>query len=98
MMEALEAARRLFGDTSIEVASRYAAPGYFYAQTCRTGEAMGWLDPAASQVEAAMQRRDRELGRELVLCAWTLSEPVLGYGSAKVRKIRELAEKLGYRL
>ena len=124
MMEALEAERRLFGDSSVEVASRYAALGYFYAKLGRTGEAMGWLDPAASlmrtaagdehpntrvivdyqsgmlisQVEAALGRRDRDLARELVMRAWTLAEPVLGFKSAKVRKIRELAEKLGFRL
>jgi tetratricopeptide (TPR) repeat protein len=124
MMEALEAERRLFGDSSIEVASRYAALGYFYAQLGRTGEAMGWLDPAASlmrsaagdddpktrvivdyqaglliaQVEAANDRRERDLARELVMRAWTLAEPVLGFQSAKVRKIRELAESLGFRL
>ncbi len=124
MMEALEAERRLFGDSSVEVASRYAALGYFYAQSGRTGEALGWLDPAASlmrsaagdedpktkvivdyqagmlisQVEAAMERRERDLARELVMRAWTMAEPVLGFTSAKVRKIRSLAEELGFRL
>ena len=124
MMEALEAERRLFGDTSLEVASRYATLGYFYARLGRTGEAMGWLDPAASlmrtaagddhpktrvivdyqagmliaQVEIALAARERDLARELVMRAWMLASPVLGYQSAKVRQIRTLAEQLGFRL
>jgi len=124
MMEALEAETRLFGDSSVEVASRYATLGYFYARLGRTGEALGWLDPAASlmrtnagdddpktkvivdyqagmlisQIEAAIERREPDLAGRLAVRAWTMAEPVLGFESAKVRKIRELAEQLGLRV
>ncbi len=46
--EALEAERRLYGDTSIEVARRYLELGHFCARKGRLDEALGWLDPAAS--------------------------------------------------
>jgi hypothetical protein len=51
-----------------------------------------------AQVERAAAQRKRDLARELVMRAWTLASPVLGFKSAKVRRIRELAEQLGFRL
>ena len=123
LLEALESERQVFGDSSMEVASRYATLGTFFARQGRTAEAMGWLDPAASlmrtaagddhpktrrivdyqagmlisQVEVAIEKRQRDLARDLVMRAWTLASPVLGFESAKVRRIRELAERLGFR-
>jgi tetratricopeptide (TPR) repeat protein len=51
-----------------------------------------------AQVERAAAQRQRDLARELVMRAWTLAGPVLGFKSQKVRRIRELAEQLGFRL
>ncbi len=53
-LEALEAERRLYGDSSAEVAQRYATLGYFYARLGRADEAMGWLDPACSLLRSTL--------------------------------------------
>jgi tetratricopeptide (TPR) repeat protein len=48
LLEALEAERRLHGDTSLQVAQRYLELGRLCARQGRLDEALGWLDPAAS--------------------------------------------------
>lgn len=58
MREALEAERQLFGDASPEVATRYAALGYFYARNGRSAEALGWLEPAASLMRSTVGDND----------------------------------------
>lgn len=54
LREALEAERRLSGDSSPEVAGRYALLGAFVAQAGRIDEAIGWLDTAASLLRASL--------------------------------------------
>jgi len=48
LMEALEAARRVFGEDSAQVAERTAGIGHLLAQAGRHQEAIGWLEPACS--------------------------------------------------
>ena len=58
LLEALEAERRLFGDTSIEVAQRYLELGHLCARQGRLDEALGWLDPAASLHRSVLGDKD----------------------------------------
>ena len=94
--EALEAETRLHGETSVEVAVRYAELGRFIGERGRHGEAMGWLDPAANLLSGHLGK-DHALTR---LAAENLVELLLIQGRAALqhgdragaRSLKEAAE------
>lgn len=91
LLEALEAEKVLFGDSSPEVAKRYVSLGHLCAQQRRNGEAMGWLDPAASLLRSSRgdQHPDTHMAvRYLVEVLVTETGDALNQGD------RELASRL----
>ena len=58
LLEALEADRRVHGDDTSQVASRYASIGLLCRQMGRSREAIGWLEPAVSLLRGTLGDED----------------------------------------
>jgi tetratricopeptide (TPR) repeat protein len=98
LREALEAETRLKGETSVEVAVRYAELGRFVGERGRHAEALGWLEPATSLLQGTLGSQHpltRLAAENLVELLLVRAREVLGHGDRSgARAFKERAESL----